>query len=77
MPTLKQALERKPKNRDEAQNITDDSKATGVYRNCRHLSSQEKKTKPVNANPKENGNTFAKAKLDLPNQQQTIIQPLT
>ena len=53
LPTLKPELETKPKKGDEAQTITNESMETQVYRSCWHLSSQEQKTKPINAKPKE------------------------
>jgi hypothetical protein len=39
-------------NINEAQNITKESMAMQVYRNCWQPLSQEKKTKPINGKPK-------------------------
>ena len=75
MPTLKPELEAKPKKGDEAQTITNESMETQVYRSCWHLSSQEQKTKPINAKPKEkspetNWDKLPRPNLLFPNQKQ-------
>ena len=49
LPTLMPELETKRKKGDEAQTT---SMETQVYRSCWHLSSQEQKTKPINAKKK-------------------------
>ena len=54
LPTLMPELETKPKKGDEAQTKTNESMDTQVCRSCWHLSTQEQRTKPINAKPKKN-----------------------